>query len=289
MFREALDYPTRPPHGGRAVVVGGLLLAAVAVLVAVGSLGLPYAAVVPLAVGPWLLVRGYYVAALRAAIGHDVPRPPAFADYRRLLADGVRAVAIAIGYLLPVIVVLSPLVLARYFDANLAALLTGAGFPADVVAAVLSAVGVIALFALMYLLGALYALPVAVSLYAHTGRLRAAFDLRTVVAGATTEDYVVAWLVSLLLQLLLIPVAYLLRVLVVGFFLQLLVSVGVRYCYGQGVGAALDLEPVVPVPTAEAADPEPAGRPVPAVRRVGDAAEHDWDRRRPSGREGERT
>lgn len=279
MFREALDYPTRPPHGGRSVIVGGLLLGVVAVLVAVGSQGLPYAAVVPLAVGPWLLVRGYYVRTLRAAIGHDDPRPPALDDFGRLLGDGVRAVAIAIAYILPALVVLSPLVYARYYEADLATLLTTVGLPAGVAAGVLSAVGVIALFALMYLLGALYALPVAVTLFAHTGRLRAAFDLRTVISGATTEDYVVAWLVSLLLQVLLLPVAYLLRVLVVGFFLQLLVSVGVRYCYAQGVAAALDLEPVVPVPTGE--ETSAAGvtdDPEPAVRRIGGASEYDWRR-----------
>lgn len=281
MFREALDYPTRPPHGGQSVIVGGLLLGAVTGLVALGSLGPRYVALSVLAVVPWLLVRGYYVHALRAAIGHDAPRPPAFGDFRRRLGDGVRAVVIAFVYFLPAFAVLSPLVYARAVaERDLTAVLVAAGVPEGAAAGVLSAVGVIALFAVMYLLGALYAVPAAVARFAYTGRLRAAFDLRTVVSAVTTEDYVVAWLVSLLLQFLLLPVAYLLRILLVGFFLQFLVGVGVRYCYGQGVGAALDLEPVVAEPVAE----QSAGAGTttdgvdPAVRRIDDASEYDWRR-----------
>ena len=92
--------------------------------------------------------------------------------------------------------------------------------------------GVVALFAVMYLLGALYTLPVAVARYAHTGRVRAAFGLRTVVSGALTENYAVARALSLLLQVLLFPFAYAFRAVLVGFFLHFVVAAGVRYCYG---------------------------------------------------------
>ena len=118
--------------------------------------------------------------------------------------------------------------------------------------------GVVALFAVMYLLGALYALPVAVARYAHTGRVRAAFDLRTVVSGALTEDYAVARALSLLLQVLLFPFAYAFRAVLVGFFLHFVVAAGVRYCYGQGVGDALGLESVTPEWTGTDPDTQPA-------------------------------
>jgi len=42
------------------------------------------------------------------------------------------------------------------------------------------------------------------------------------------------------------PVAYAFRDVLVGFFLHFVVAAGVRYCYGQGVGDALGLEPVGP-------------------------------------------
>ncbi|PSP44100.1 hypothetical protein BRC63_03015, partial [Halobacteriales archaeon QH_10_70_21] len=61
--------------------------------------------------------------------------------------------------------------------------------------------------------------------------------VRRVVSGALSEDYAVAWAVALLLQALLFPFAYALRALLVGFFLHFIVSAGLRYCYGQGVGA----------------------------------------------------
>ena len=119
--------------------------------------------------------------------------------------------------------------------------------------------GMVALFAVMYLLGALYALPVAVARYAHTGRVRAAFGLRTVVSGALTEDYAVARALSLLLQVLLFPFAYAFRAVLVGFFLHFVVAAGVRYCYGQGVGDALGLGSVTPEWTGTDPDTPPAG------------------------------
>lgn len=276
MLREALGYPTRRPHGGRAVLVGGSLLLVSSTLSLVAAAGSAYAAVALLAVIPWLLVRGYYVRVLRAAVGHEHPRPPSFGQVRALLRDGVGAAAIAVAYLLPAAVVLGPLVAARAAGVDPGSALTATGLPADVVAAVLAVLGVVALFAILYLIGALYAIPVAVTLFAHAGRLRAAFDVRTVVAGATSEDYVVAWLVSMVLQVLLLPVAYLLGAIIVGFYLQFVVQVGVRYCYARGVGAALGLAATVPDPAVEHRRTVEAGSAVGAGSTV--AAGPDVDR-----------
>lgn len=244
MFREALDYPTRPPRGGKAVLVGGTLLLLAGVLVGVPALALALAPVALLALLPWLLVRGYYVRIVRTTIGRESPTPPGFGDVTGLLRDGVASVLIAVGYLLPGVAVLAPFVYVRSQGGDLVGLLLGEGASPAVFGGVSAGAGVLALFAVFALIGATYALPVAVARYAHTGRLRAAFDLRTVASGAATEDYVVTWGVTLLLQVLVLPVAYLLQAIVVGFYVHFLVGVGVRYCYGQGVGAALGLEPV---------------------------------------------
>jgi hypothetical protein len=271
MFREALDYPTRPPHGGRAVLVGGTLLLLAELLGGVATLESSLAPAVLLALLPWLALRGYHVRVVRNTIGHEFPTPPSFrgGGVRPLLVDGIKATLVAVGYLLPGVAVLAPLGYARSRGVAFATLLLGEGVPPTVAGAVTSAVGVVALLAVLYLVGAVFALPVAVATFAYTGRLRSAFDVRTVVDGAATEDYVVAWVVSVLLQALILPAAYLLKVLLVGFYVQFLVSVGVRYCYGKGVGAALDLEPLEPAPggletetPGESAVPRPAVRPL---------------------------
>jgi len=222
-------------------------------ITAAGSLETSLAPLALVALLPWLLVRGYYVRVVRATVGHEFPTPPPFGDVGGLLADGAKALVVAAGYLLPAVVVLAPLGYARSRDTDVVALLLGDAVSGAVADALLAGVGVIALFALLYLIGAVYALPAAVANFAYTGRFRAAFDVGTVTSAVATEDYVVAWAVSFLLQVLVVPIAYALKAVLVGFYLQFLVSVGVRYCYGQGFGAALGLEPL-----ASAAD-EPVG------------------------------
>jgi len=254
MFREALGYPTRSPEGGRSVIVGGLVLVVTAGFVAALALDRPLAYLAAGGLLPWLLVRGYYVRVVRTTIGRDRPTPPRFGNVPRLLRDGLIAVGIAVAYLLPGAVVLGPLIAVRALGTDLSAALLDRAVPAAATTAAVSVAGVAAVVALMYTLGALYVLPVAVARFAHADEPRMAFEPRTVVSGAFTEDYATAWGVSFGLQLLLLPVAYLLRVLVVGFLLQFVVAVGVRYCYGQGVGAALGLE-AVPA-THERSDPD---------------------------------
>lgn len=226
------------------MLVGSVLLFLVLAFSAAPAVDVVFAPALLVALALWLVVRGYYVRVVRTTIGREHPTPPGFGNPGELLADGLRAILIGVSYLLPAAVVLGLLAYAQTLGSDLGTFLVEVGVPPRFEAAAISVFGVIALFAIMYLIGAVYAIPVAVANFAYTGRFRAAFDLRTVVSGATTEDYVVAWGVSLLLQISLIPIAYALRVLLVGFFLQFLVAVGVRYCYGQGVGAALGLDPV---------------------------------------------
>ena len=244
MFREALDYPTRSPGGGRSVIVGGLVLVVIAAFLGVAALGTPYAYAAALGLLPWLLVRGYYVRVVRTSIGRDRPTPPRFGDVRRLLRDGAVAVGISAAYLAPGLVVLAPLVGVRAAGTDVSAVLLERAVPGVAATAANSLAGVAAVVALMYVIGALYVLPVAVARFAHANRPSAAFEVRTVVSGAVTEDYATAWGISIALRLFVLPFAYLLRLLLVGFFLQFVVATGARYCYGQGVGAALGLEAV---------------------------------------------
>jgi hypothetical protein len=168
--------------------------------------------------------------------------------------------------------VLSPFVYVRIRETDVATALLGDAISPSVVTSLTAGAGVVALFAVFSIMGALFVLPVAVTRFAATGRLRAAFDLRGVASGAASEDYVVTWVVSLLLQAIVLPVAYLLKPILIGFYLHFLVAVGVRYCYGQGVGASLGLDPVDPISTASAstsatskAGGDGSGEPAPAA------------------------
>lgn len=243
MFREALGYPTRPPEGGRSVIVGGFLLVVITACLGIAGLDAPYAYLAVVAIVPWLLVRGYYVRVIRTTIGRQRPTPARFDDIRQLFSDGVIAAGVAVVYLLPAAVVLGPLVTVRALGSDLSGLL-GARLPETAIVVLTAAIGFLAVIALMYLIGALYVLPVAVARFAHSERWQSAFEFRRVIDGAVTEDYAIAWGVSLIIRVTLLPFAYLLRVVIVGVFLHFIVAMGVRYCYGQGVGAALGLSAV---------------------------------------------
>ncbi|PSP48051.1 hypothetical protein BRC75_08040 [Halobacteriales archaeon QH_7_69_31] len=244
MLRAALSYPTRNPDGPRSVLIGGGLVFLASVFGATSLLEGPVSLVALLGVLPWLALRGYYVRVLRTSIGRDRPTPPPLADGGRLLRDGAVAVGISAAYLLPGAVVLGPLVYARAVGTDVGTLYAEVGLQAVLADAVLSATGFLALLAAMYLLGALYATPVAVARFAYEDHLGAAFELRRVVDGALTEDYAVAWAAALLLQVLLFPIAYVFRAAIVGFFFHFVVAVAVRYCYARGVGEGSDLEPL---------------------------------------------
>ena len=294
MLREALDYPTRSPEGGRSVIVGGLVIVVITAFLGVAALDVPYAYAAVFGLLPWLLVRGYYVRVVRTSIGRDRPTPPRFGDVGRLLRDGAVAVGISAAYLSPALAVLAPLVGVRAVGTDVSAVLLERAVPEAASTAATSLAGVVAVVALMSAIGALYVLPVAVARFAHTNRPRAAFDVRTVVSAAVTEDYATAWGISVALRLFVLPFAYLLRLLLVGFFFQFHVSTGARYCYGQGAGAALGLDSVpaahersdpdewatrTAVERVSASDGGPGGRRrrpggdlTPAVRRVTDSA-----------------
>lgn len=246
MFRSALSYPTRKPEGPRSVLIGGVLVILTFLFGVASALGDSLGVVVLLGVLPYVALRGYYVRVVRTTIGRDRPTPPAFEDAGRLLRDGLASLIISGVYLLPGVLVIAPFAYARWAGTDLGTVYANLGLPGALANAALSVTSVLVLFAAMYLIGVFYGVPVAVARFAYADRLGAAFELRTVVGAAFTEDYAVAWAVSLVLQVLLFPVAYAFRVALVGFFLHFVVAAGARYCYGQGVGAALDLEPVVP-------------------------------------------
>jgi hypothetical protein len=259
MLRAALSYPTRKPDGPRSVLVGGGVVFLTTLFGVTSVLGGVVGVVSVLGLLPWLALRGYYVRVLRTSVGRDRPTPPALADAERLVRDGAIALGVSAAYLLPGVVVLAPLVYARAVGTDLAPLFGEVGLSPGPASVAVSATGFLAIVAAMYLIGALYATPVAVTRFAYEDRVGAAFEVRRVVDGALTEDYAVAWAVAVVLQVVLFPVAYVLRAALVGFFLHFVVAVAMRYCYARGVGEGLDLAPVVRDPDRPDRDAGSAG------------------------------
>lgn len=237
MLSEALDFPTSGERGSGALLVGSALLLLSVVLAVVG-VALPAAFVAVLL--PQLAIRGYYVRVLRATAVERDPVAPAFDDVRDLFREGLAAVAIGLVYFLPTL-----MLFAIGVGGNVASAVENPLRLTDPisVAAAETVGSLAALLGLFSALAALYLVPGAVTLYAHEGRVRSALDLRSVVRGTFSEDYAVGWVLSLVLQVVLVPVAVLLYPLLVGVLLQFFLGVVVRYVWGTSFGAAMKYEP----------------------------------------------
>ena len=185
MFREALTYPVRGENAEETLLVGAILALVTGLLVRLGVLAV-------LAVAPLVLLFGYALAVLRESAASDrveagEDAPPRFADPRELAGNGVRAVVIAVGYLLVPVVALV---------VTVGGAVVGAGTrPATIgtSAVVLGAGTVVLVVSLAFT----YLLPAALVAVARTGRLRSAVvpeRLRRTVADAR---YFVGWVAAL--------------------------------------------------------------------------------------------
>ncbi|USZ67842.1 DUF4013 domain-containing protein [Halorussus salilacus] len=178
MLRDALTYPARGDEG--TLLVGVALALAVGLLARLGVFA-------PLAAIPAVLLAGHATAVLRASIegGEAADAPPGFADPRALAADGLRALAVAVGYLLAPGVALAVTVGGR---------LAGESPASAGSALVVYAGGTVVLLAS---LSFAYLLPAALVGVARRRTVRAGLDPAGVRRIATDAGYFVGWVSAL--------------------------------------------------------------------------------------------
>lgn len=233
MLGEALDFPASGDEGSTALLVGGALLLVGAVFLVIGVILVPLLAVTLLC---WLAVRGYYVRVLRRSAVDPDADAPGFGNWRDLLGDGLVSLLISLVYLLPFLALIGLAVGGGGFVSSVED--PSAGFDA-----VRNAMGLVLMVALLYFIVMSYVVPAAVTNFAHEGEFRAAFRLRTVLDGAFSEDYAVGWLLTVVVRLIVLPIAFTFTFLLVGFFMGFFVGVAVRYVLGRSFGAAMGFEP----------------------------------------------
>jgi hypothetical protein len=225
MLSDALSFPRRGDDWLSTLLVGGVLtLLGVFVL-------------------PAFVVQGYLVRVLDRAARRE-RTPPSFTQWGTLFVDGLKLTVVNVVYGLFVLVPLAVLLgsLVAFLPSGPMTAEGGAGgpppAPADggsglvVFVAFLAAVG-------LFFLVVTYLLPAALANFAIEGRLRAAFDVRTVLAGAFTSDYAVAWLLAIVVGIAGGLVGSLLAVAVVGIFVLFYVQVASYYLVGRGFAAGL--------------------------------------------------
>jgi hypothetical protein len=217
MLTEALRYPLESDGWVRTVLIGGLLT------------------ILSVLILPWFLLQGYYVRVLHGVTNGD-PLPPAFTDWVELLVDGLKLFVLNILVTVGVFLVQALVAVVTGTGALLAENAPAAGPDAagnapGAAPILLFLVGIIALT---------YVVPAMIANFARQDSLMSAFDMPTVFAGALTREYLLAWVLSVAVGLVLGFVATLLSLLIVGIFALFYVQIVTYYLFGRGFAAGLD-------------------------------------------------
>ncbi|ELZ54821.1 MULTISPECIES: DUF4013 domain-containing protein [unclassified Haloferax] len=188
---------------------------------------------------PGIILQGYFVRAMRAAANGE-QAAPSFTDWGELFVDGLKLFVVTFVWALVAIVpaiLLSVIIGIGTFTVSEAATGSAAASSAGGVGLGIAS---LVLGLLVFVLGLLaaYIGPAAGANFAIEGNLGAGFDVRTILSGAFTGEYAVAWLLALVVTVVLGFIGGLLSAIVVGFFVLFYVQVMTYYLWARGFADA---------------------------------------------------
>ncbi|WEL26040.1 DUF4013 domain-containing protein [Haloferax volcanii] len=188
---------------------------------------------------PGIILQGYFVRAMRAAANGE-RAAPSFTDWGELFVDGLKLFVVTFVWALVAIVpaiLLSVIIGIGTFTVSEAATGSAAASSAGGVGLGIAS---LVLGLLVFVLGLLaaYIGPAAGANFAIEGNLGAGFDVRTILSGALTGEYAVAWLLALVVTVVLGFIGGLLSAIVVGFFVLFYVQVMTYYLWARGFADA---------------------------------------------------
>ena len=191
---------------------------------------------------PAFVLQGYFVRAMQAAARGD-DAAPSFTDWGGLIVDGLKLFVVTFVWALVAIVpalVLSAIIGLGTF--TVVESTTGPGMASDPAGSV--GFGIVTIVAGLLFFGlslvAAYLVPAASANFAIEGNLGAGFDVRTILSGALTAEYAVAWLLAIVVAVVLGTVGSFLAVLIVGVFVLFYVQVATYYLWARGFVDGLD-------------------------------------------------
>jgi hypothetical protein len=223
MLSDALHYPLDSDDWLRTILIGGLL------------------SVLSVLVLPVPLLQGYYVRVLRGTTRGDAA-PPAFDEWGDLFVDGLKLIGVNIAVSIVVVVAMFVVGIVTGFGSAIgsgAGPVVGSGANGGLggLGGLLTVVAFFAFVAFALLLG--YVAPAMFANFAREDSMAAAFDVSTVLAAATTADYLIAWVLAVVVALVLGTIASLLGIVVVGIFALFYVQVVTYYLFGRGFADGL--------------------------------------------------
>lgn len=199
MFEAALRYPTNGEKALERLLIGGVLV------------------ILSPFVLPIFLVYGYLVRSL-AAVAAGEEEPPAFDEWEELFVDGLKAFVVAFVYgIVPFV-----LVVAFFVPVSVTTSMT-----ADRPSSVVTGLGIVAFLVMVVVsLAVAYVVMAALSRFAVEGRIGAAFEFGEIGRLATSEPYVIAIVLAIVLQLIVGAVIFAAVLFTLGLALFVLVPLG---------------------------------------------------------------
>ncbi|MCO8266811.1 DUF4013 domain-containing protein [Haloferax sp. AB510] len=221
MISESLNYLRNGEDWVKTVLIGGVL------------------GLLSFLIVPTFLVIGYLLRVVRATMKGD-EKPPVFDDWGDMAIDGVKGFAIAFVY------ALVPAIIAGVFGfAGIVGAMAGGSDASGALGGIVALVGLLLAFVLGLL--AAYLIPAALSNYAETDRMGAAFDFGTLRPILTSGKYATAWLMAFAVLFASSIVVGVLNVIpllgfVVGAFVTFYAAVAAYYIIGKTWGELHDIE-----------------------------------------------
>lgn len=265
MLRESLATPVRGSAAAATALVGSALL--VASVVAVGlwagatTVAPRAGGLVPLALVPYLLLRGYGVRVVACGLRGD-PSAPTFSRPGVLLRDGVKSTLLSLLLLLPLWVVV--VVGSGAVGVVELGRVPAAGVGNELSAAVAGFTGIVAI---AWLAWYAYLRPAALACLAVDGRLRDALHPGKVLRVAFDGDYLKGWTLGTLVLATGVVVTLPFVPFLVGIPLLFGVIVAANSLYGRGAAGVLrastPIAPEAPADGVESVEPSPGAEPAP--------------------------
>lgn len=232
MLEEGLSYPFKGDNALGRNVIGGLLVAFSWLIV------------------PGLAHYGYLVRVLRDTVGGEED-PPEFEEWGELILDGVKMLVVSIVYAIVPFAIAGALLTVGIFGG------AAAGDPGGGIVAGFGLLGFLVFFLASLVL--FYVLPAALTNFAREGNVSAAFDFDTIGTVLTSSEYVVAWLLPIVVYAVVYVVNIILFITVIGIILvpwvSFYASVVIFQMFGQAYAKALEID-------TGGSTTEPAGDPV---------------------------
>ncbi|ELZ77352.1 hypothetical protein C455_13485 [Haloferax larsenii JCM 13917] len=226
MLSDALRFLKRSDDWVATTIIGGVL------------------AVLSVLVIPLFILQGYFVRAMQAAARGD-EAAPSFTDWGGLFVDGLKLFVVTFVWslvsFLPIVAFSAVLGVGSVFVTEATSAPGAAPSSAGGLGlGILGLVGGLLVFGIVLIVGLL--IPAAGVNFAINGSLRSGFDVQTILKGALTREYAIAWLLVIAVSVVLGTLGSLLSIILVGFLVLFYVQVTTYYLWARGFADGLGMQ-----------------------------------------------